>query len=250
MSVNVSLNPSAVGAAETHYTATPVAQAARHVADNGLHKDRIMNLVEENARNEKLLGRLDLELLSQEIVAHGAALAELVGRHNDHLVALAERHGKLVEDRKRLMDFTVWADAKLDDVLAERASLVRETWNWLLALRAELAQREAILGKAENVLQAMLTDLTAQREQTVARLSKSMAKVHDAHVKANPFRGEAHFGNLVSSDDAVVAIDRERDKLRADLEWVTDHGRRASVGQSTVLMRQEEVFGHVVEARQ
>ena len=242
MSANMSIKESAVGAAEMRYTTTPVMQAARHVEDTGLHKDRIMNWMEENARDEKLLGKLDLELLNQEIVGHGEALAELVGRHNDHLVALTGRHGELADGRRRLVDFTVWVNAKLEDVLVERARVVRETWDWLQALRSELTHREAILGKAENVLQAMLTDLAAQREQTVSRLNKSMAKTKREYIESNPYRGTAHFMDLVDSDDAVVAIDREYARRKADLEWATDHRRRANHGQTTVLMRQEEVF--------
>jgi hypothetical protein len=56
--------------------------------------------------------------------------------------------------------------------------------------------------------------------------------------------------DLVDSDDAVVAIDQEYAKRRADLEWATDHRRRASHGQSVVQMRQEEVFKNVLGAQQ
>jgi len=245
MNSNVITKESAAGAAETDHTTTPVAQAARYVEDTGLHKDRIMNGTEENARDEKLLGKLDLELLSQEIVGHGEALVEQVGRHNDRLVALTQQHGKLVDGRKRLVDFAGWADAKLDELLAERARVVRETWDWLQVLRCELAQRQAILAKAENVLQAMLTDLTAQREQTIARLSKSMAKTRRQYVEANPHGGAAHFMDLVERDNAVVVIDQEYARRRADLEWATDHRRRANHGQTIVQMRQEDVFKNV-----
>jgi len=207
-----------------------------------------MNDVEANVRDEKMLRLLDLELLNQDIVGHGDALAEQVGQHNDRLLALSERHTKLIEASKRLVDFTVWADAKLDDVSAERTRVVRETWDWLQALRAELARREAVLSNAENVLQAMLTDLAAQREQTVARLNKSMAKTKREYVEVNPVRGEHHFAELVDSDDIVVAIDEQYARLKSDLEWVMDHRRRAATGQSTVLMRQEEVFNRLMGA--
>ena len=209
-----------------------------------------MNWMEENTRDEKLLGRLDMELLSQDVVAHGDALAELVAQHNDRLVAMSERHAKLVDDRKRLVDFTVWANAKLDDVLAERTRVVRETWEWLQVLRDELAQRENVLAKAQNVLQAMLTDLATQREQTVARLNKAMARTRREHVAANPARGAGHFAELVESDDTVVAVDQEYAKRKADLEWAIDHRRRASHGQSMVMARQEEVFRHALGSLQ
>jgi uncharacterized protein YhaN len=188
----------------------------------------------------------DLELLSQEIVGHGDALAEQVGQHNDRLLALSERHGKLVEGRKRLADIRAWANVKFDDVLAEHARTIRETWEWLQDLRSELAQRHAILAKAENVLGAMLTGLTAQRQQTVANLNKSMARIRREHIEANPARGEYHFAELVNSDDAVAAIDEQYTRLKSDLEWVMDHRRRADTGQSTVLVRQEEILKHLL----
>jgi hypothetical protein len=250
MSANVSTKELAAGTAETHYT-MPVAQAIRHVEDTtGLHEERIVNWIEENTRDEKMLGLLDLELLNQDIVAHGDGLAELVGLHNDRLVALPERFNRLAGDRKRLIEFNTWPDAKLDNVQAERSRVVRETWEWLQALRTELARREAVLAKAENVLEAMLTDLTAQREQAVAKLNKSMTKTRREYVQANPVGGEYHFNELVDSDDAVVAIDQEYARRKADLEWATDHRRRASHGQNTVLMRQEEVLRQVTGVMQ
>lgn len=206
-----------------------------------------MNWIEENVRDEKLLGLLSLELLDHDIVAHGDELAALVGEHNSRLVASSERFARLAADRKRLVDFKVWAGGALDAVLAERVRLMREVWDWLQALRAELAQRKAILAKAETVLKAMLTDLAAQREQTVARLSKSIAKVHKEHILANPYSGEAHFAELIDNDDAVVPIDRERARLQMHLEWATDHRRRADADQFTVLVRQEETFENLLK---
>jgi hypothetical protein len=243
------MNPSAVVAADTHHTTMPVMQATRRGEDTiDLHEERIVNWIEENTRDEKMMGLLDLELLNQDIVAHGDGLVELVGEHNDRLLALTQRFIMLVGDRKQLADFGVWANVKFDDVLVERARVVRETWDWLQALRAELAQREAVLRKVENVLQAMLSDLTAQRDQTVARLNKSMAKARREYVQANPARGQHHFAELVDSDDAVVAIDEQYARVKSDLEWIVDHRRRAATGQSTVLMRQEEVFNRLMGA--
>ena len=205
-----------------------------------------MNWIEENVRDEKLLARLDLELLSQGVVGRGEALAQLVGRHNDRLVGLTGRFNRLVGDRKRLVDFTAWADANLDVVLAERARVIHEAWDWLQALRGELATREAILEQAVDTLQALLAGLNQRREQTIVGLNRSMAKTRREYVEANPARGEHHFAVLVGSDDAVVAIDQEYAKRAADLEWVVDHRRRAVSGQSTVLVRQEEIFKHLV----
>lgn len=205
-----------------------------------------MNWIEENVRDEKLLARLDLELLSQDIVAHGGGLAELVGRHNDCLVGLTERYNRLVSDRKRLVDFGVWADGEAGHVLTARCCLVCEHWDWLQALRSELATREAILGQAVDTLQSLLTGLNQRREQTIAGLNSSMAKTRRAYVEANPARGEHHFAVLVGSDDAVIAIDQEYARRAADLEWVVDRRRRAVSGQSTVLVRQEEIFKRLV----
>lgn len=201
-----------------------------------------MNHVEASVRDEKMLHLLDLELLSQETAGHGEALATQVGRHNDRLVALTERFNRIVGDRQRLVDFGVWADGEAGHVLTARCCLVCEHWDWLLELRGELARREAILVKAETALEAMLRDLTTRREQTVAKLNKSMAKTRREYVEANPARGEHHFAELVDSDDLVVALDQEYARRKADLEWVIDHRRQANRGRSTIMARQEEVF--------
>lgn len=220
----------------------------RHVDETiGLHKDRIMNWMEQNACDEKLLGRLDLDLLDQETVAHGDELTELVGRHDDRLVAMNERHGKLVEGRKRMVDVAVWADAKLDDVLAERSRLVCETWEWLQNVHAALVEREAVLNKAEGVIAALLTDLHERRRETVARLNKTMAKTKRECIEANPARGAGHFTDLLNSDDEMVAIDEQLAKLHSCIQWVVDRRIRAMIDRSTLLMRQqEEVFKRLV----
>jgi hypothetical protein len=211
-----------------------------------MHKEQIMNWTEESARDEKLLGLLDLELLSQEIVAHGDGLAELAGEHNDRLLAMSERHAMLIDGRKRLIDFNLWADISAGDVLTRRCSLMCETWDWLQSVHAALIEREAILQKAQDVIGSLLAGLNKQRTQTVERLNKSMAKTKREMVAANPYRGAEHFIDILNNDDAVIAIDDQYAKLKSDLEWVADHRRRADSGKSTVRMRQEEVFKHLL----
>jgi hypothetical protein len=201
-----------------------------------------MNWIEQNVRDEKLLSRLDLELLKQEVVAHGDELARLVGEHNNKLVVLAEQFSQIAADRTRMADFKLWADRDVEVVLAERARIAAEHWSWLQAVRAALVQRHTILGAAEKAIDTLLADLNQRREQTVARLNKSMAKTRCECIEANPVRGEYHFGGLVNSDEAVVAIDQQYARLKSDFDWVEDHRRRAGTDQSTVLMRQEEVF--------
>jgi acetyl-CoA carboxylase carboxyltransferase component len=144
------------------------------------------------------------------------------------------------------VDFNVWTDAKLDDVLAERARVMRETWDWLQALRAEVTNRVAILKKAETAIRAALAELEQRRERVVAGLRKSMAKVHAECMAASASRGESYFEAEMEADDAVVAIDAERTTLQANLEWVADRRRRADGHQSDVLMRQEEIFKRLV----
>lgn len=207
-----------------------------------------MNWTEESIRDEKLLARLDLELLSQEVVGHGDGLAELVGRHNGRLAALSERFNRLADGRKRLADFRTWADGKLDNLLTERARLMGESWDWLRDLRAALVEREAILKKAEEVLHARFDQLDRRRQQVVDGLRRSMAKVRREMVQASPARGESHFTDLLEGDEAVVAIDEQRAVLQSGLEWVTDRRRRASRDEAAVLVRQEEVFKGLVEA--
>lgn len=201
-----------------------------------------MNWTEENARDEKLLSMVDLELLSQDIVAHDDGLAELVGRHNDHLVSLTERFNRLTTDRRRLVDFSVWAAVKLDDVLAERARVVRETWDWLQALRGELATRVAIFRKADVALRAALAELEQRRERAMAGLRKSMAKVHSECMAASAYKGETYFEAEMEADDAIVAIDAQLADVRTKFEWVADHWRRSVGDQADVRQRQEEVF--------
>ncbi len=201
-----------------------------------------MNWIEQNVRDEKMLSRLNIELLNQEIVAHGDELARLVGEHNSKLVALAERFGQIVADRTRMVDVKVWADRDVDVVLAERARLAAEHWSWLQAVRAVLVQRHTVLSVAEKAIDALMAGVDRRREATVARLNKSMAKIRREYVNANPLRGECHFSDLVNADDAVVVIDQQHARLKPDFEWVVDRRRRAGCDQSAVLMRQEEVF--------
>ncbi len=234
------MNTSAVIAAE--HDTTPGTQATRHVENTGLRKVKTMNWTEQNVRDEKLLGLLDLELLSQDVVAHGDGLAELVGRHNDHLVALTERFTRLTADRKRLVDFSVWAEASLDDVLAERARVVRETWDWLQAMRGELANRVAILKKAQTALRTAEAELAQRRERVMAGLRKSMAKVHAECMAASAYKGETYFEAEMEADESIVAIDAERAAIGTNLEWVADHWRRSVGDQADVRQRQEEVF--------
>ena len=205
-----------------------------------------VNWNQESARDEKLLGRLDLDLLDHDVVARGEDTARTVGDHNGRLADLTYRFNELVFYRRRLTDFSAWSDSKLDDLLAERARLVRESWEWLQNLRAALVEREDILKKAEEAIKALLDELNQRRERTVARLSKSMAGARRECLAVNPYRGDMHFGELVESDDAVVAIDRRRADLQSDLEWVADHRRRAMGGQSDVLARQQEVLKHLM----
>lgn len=205
-----------------------------------------MNVIEENVRDEKLLARLDLELLDQGVVAHGDGLAELVGQHNAKLPALSERHSKLVDGRKRLVDFNAWAGVAVNDVIAERAKLARQAWDWLRDLRAALVEREAILKKAEHAVWALLTAADQQRQRAVDRLTKSMAKTRRECLAASPVRGEGHFAQLVESDAAIVAIDERHARLKSDLESITDLRRRAGGDHGAVLNRQEEIFNCLV----
>ncbi len=116
-----------------------------------------MNWLEENARDEHMLRSLDMSLLSQEIVAHGDGLTELVGEHNSRLLAMSERHGRIVDGRKRLADFSACCDGTVDDLLTEQSRLLRETWGWLQDVRVAVVQREALLHKAQDAIGSLLS---------------------------------------------------------------------------------------------
>lgn len=235
----MSTNDSAVVAAE-HYT-TPGKQAARQVENTGLLKERIMNWIEQNVQDEKMLRLLNLELLSQDIVAHGEGLAELVGRHNDGLVRLTERFGKLADDRKAINSPDKWVGQDSNVVVAERRRLVTESWDALVALRRALDEREELLGKLESHIRGKLASLRQQQEEAFDEARKALVRKHHDYLKSEPVRGQAYVSSLAENDDAVAELRRQAMALTQVMHAVQSAKYKA--GHNTpVTIRQREVF--------
>jgi hypothetical protein len=201
-----------------------------------------MDWLEENNKDVLMLAGMELEALNADVLQlEGDLLADALANHGK-VMDLFKRFNQLAADRRNLVDFDCWRDKDATSFQAERSRLLREGWDDLHALQHVLQEREALLGRLRDSLDACVAKLNVNREKVVEAVRKGMSKVHKEYVRANPYGGEMHFNELVENSDEVNAVDDRLGPARRALESAVyaKHGMSAKFTRLT--NRRHEVF--------
>jgi hypothetical protein len=201
-----------------------------------------MDWLEENNKDVLMLSGMELEALNADALQlEGDLLADALANHGK-VMDLFKRFNRLAADRRKLVDFDAWAHKDAASFRAEWSRLLAEGWDALWELQYVLQEREALLGRVKDSLDARVAQLNAQREKVVEAVRKGMSKVHKEYVRSNPYGGEGHFNELVENSDEVNAVDDRLGPARRALESAAyaKHGMGAKFTRLT--NRQHEVF--------
>lgn len=205
-----------------------------------------MDWTTQNAKDEAMLNRLNLEMFNVDLAGGDETGARQIGASNARLLELTTRFAALTKDRVRLADERLWLDRDSREIAGHREKALVETWDLLLALRRFLAERAELLGRLETATGQRLAMLQEKHRAVRDRLAKALEKERRRMVAASPSRGNAHFADLLDSNDGVMAACQACDPVRANLDAIVSAKRKAEADLWTVRARQREVFPLIV----
>jgi len=200
-----------------------------------------MQWIEDNSRDAKMLNRIDLSPLDTAMADGDEQLAKRVRRHNRSLAQLAERFGKLAGDREMVADADQWFDRNSKAVLAERRSVLAETWDSLVTLRTLLEDRQDVLRQLEAYVSGQIGTLREQYDNALDNARKMLRRRHRRYLKAEPVCGPPYVESLAKDDEAVVELHQRLAGLRKILEALASILYRAKQN-SPLTFRQREVY--------
>lgn len=201
-----------------------------------------MNWQDSNAKDTQLLDRCCLAPLDAAVVAGEGGLLDLIEHHNSRAAQVATRVRQLAADRQRLNHFDNWKDAHSADLMSERARIRREAWDALLELRWVLRDRESILRRVEELLDARYHDAEAEHSRVVAIAERGLKTERRMLEKSVPVTAAAHFAGLVATEDSVAASAQRLSDLRRLLDDTAAARRACTADVGAVVARQRELF--------
>ena len=200
-----------------------------------------MQWIEDNSRDAKMLNRIDLSPLDTAMAYGDEQLAKRVRRHNRSIAQLAERFGKLAGDREMVADADQWFDRNSKAVLAERRSVLAETWDSLVTLRTLLKDRQDVLRELEAYVSGQIGTLREQYDHALDNARKMLRRRHRLYLKAEPVCGPPYVESLAKDDEAVVELHQRLAGLKQILEAIASILYRAKQN-SPLTFRQREVY--------